>query len=79
MAESDQPPALIWRKSTASTDSGHECVEVACTAHSVLVRDSKDKASSPLTILAPTWQIFLDRIKSEDLENGSALDRRGTL
>jgi hypothetical protein len=70
MTESDQPPALTWRKSTASSDSGHECVEVACAVQSVLVRDSKDKDGSRLTISAQAWQAFLNRIKGGDFGKG---------
>jgi hypothetical protein len=67
MAESEHLAALVWRKSRASGVNGGACVEVAFAGRSVLVRDSKNKASSPLTISVQAWRTFLDRIKAGNL------------
>ncbi len=67
MAESERPATLVWRKSRASGVNGGACVEVAFAGRSILIRDSKNKASSPLTISAQAWLAFLDRIKAGNL------------
>lgn len=64
MAESERLAALVWRKSRASGVNGGACVEVAFSGQSVLVRDSKNIASSPLTISVLAWRTFLDRTKA---------------
>jgi Domain of unknown function (DUF397) len=53
-------PELVWRKSSASGDSG--CFEIAFVDHAVLVRDSKNRASATLTIARDEWAEFLRRI-----------------
>ncbi|MFF9983840.1 DUF397 domain-containing protein [Streptomyces erythrochromogenes] len=49
-----------WFKSSYS-DSGdiNDCVEVAATPGSVLVRDSKDRARAHLTFGHPAWEGFV--------------------
>ncbi|MFI6941332.1 DUF397 domain-containing protein [Streptomyces sp. NPDC050418] len=60
---------LQWFKSSYSSDSGGECVEVAfahlATARNetVHVRDSKTPTHPHLTLTAPTWTTFLDWAK----------------
>ncbi|MEK2477544.1 MULTISPECIES: DUF397 domain-containing protein [Streptomyces] len=52
---------LVWRKSSHSSSSGGECVEVAtspATAH-VLIRDSKDKPGPHLTLTPAAWAAFV--------------------
>ncbi|WP_326579221.1 DUF397 domain-containing protein [Streptomyces sp. NBC_00481] len=52
-------PALEWIKSSYSTPDGPDCVEVATTPATILVRDSKNP-HGPRLALAPTaWATFL--------------------
>lgn len=48
-------PASAWFKSSYSTGSGGECVEVAVFLHVVHVRDSKDIARRGLAVDAAAW------------------------
>jgi hypothetical protein len=58
-AEKSIAPALAWFKSSYSTGSGGECVEVAIGPHAVHVRDSKDIARPGLTVEAEAWTEFV--------------------
>ncbi|WP_052866551.1 DUF397 domain-containing protein [Streptomyces niger] len=49
-----------WFKSSYSTGSGGECVEVAQSADKVHVRDSKDKAGPMLSIAPAGWTAFVE-------------------
>ncbi|MGC9494693.1 DUF397 domain-containing protein [Streptomyces sp. WG7] len=46
-----------WRKSTYSGD-GSNCVEIATTPTTVLVRDSKNPGGPRLALLPATWAGF---------------------
>ncbi|MFB7088611.1 DUF397 domain-containing protein [Streptomyces sp. NPDC056296] len=48
---------LQWQKSTYSGDSSN-CVEVAATPTTILVRDSKDPAGPRLALRPATWTSF---------------------
>ena len=48
-----------WRKSSFSTDSGSQCVEVAFGPASVAVRDSKNAAGPRLTIDHEGWRALI--------------------
>ncbi|MEU4653281.1 DUF397 domain-containing protein [Streptomyces sp. NPDC023723] len=53
---------LEWMKSSYSTSSGPDCVEIATPDHDqprILIRDSKDPARGHLTITPTTWTAFL--------------------
>ncbi|UQA92766.1 DUF397 domain-containing protein [Streptomyces halobius] len=52
-------PELAWFKSSYSTGSGGECVEVATGAASVHVRDSKDITRPALTVPPTAWTAFI--------------------
>ncbi|MER8088448.1 DUF397 domain-containing protein [Streptomyces sp. NPDC094048] len=52
-------PELAWFKSSYSTGSGGECVEVANAAGSAHVRDSKNKAGVMLSFDAEQWATFV--------------------
>ena len=51
-----------WRKSSRST-GGNDCVEVAQTETSCLVRDSKNPGGARLGIRPQAWAAFIHDIK----------------
>ena len=51
-----------WRKSSHST-GGNDCVEVAQTAASCLIRDSKDPDGARLAVRPNAWVAFIYGIK----------------
>ncbi|MHA5049915.1 DUF397 domain-containing protein [Streptomyces sp. SD15] len=53
-------PKLAWFKSSYSTGSGGECVEVAACPGSTYVRDSKDKAGPVLSFTTGGWTAFIE-------------------
>jgi hypothetical protein len=58
------PPS--WRKSSHST-SGANCVEVAVTPATVLVRDSKDTARPHIQVGSGSWDFFQRGVASGKL------------
>jgi hypothetical protein len=56
---------LIWRKSRLSGESG-QCVEVAKSESSVLVRDSGDQSGAVLELTSAQWLGLLRRIKNDE-------------
>ncbi|MFC5748354.1 DUF397 domain-containing protein [Actinomadura rugatobispora] len=62
--------ALNWRKSSASgeNEDSPECVEVATTGRSVLVRDSHAPAAGALEFDSAQWRGLLGRIANGELE-----------
>lgn len=52
-----------WRKSSRSTDTGGQCVEVADLIAAVGVRDSKDPEGPKLVFGTAEWRAFADRVK----------------
>ncbi|MFE4171123.1 DUF397 domain-containing protein [Streptomyces sp. NPDC056909] len=54
-----KPAALEWTKSSYSTNDGPECVEVASTPHTVLVRDSKNPHRPHLALTPTAWADFV--------------------
>ena len=57
-----------WHKSTASGTSN--CLEVAFTAQTVLVRDSKDPAGLALTFSRSEWDAFLTGVRQGEFDVG---------
>ncbi|MET7715584.1 DUF397 domain-containing protein [Streptomyces sp. NPDC005407] len=53
-------PESAWFKSTYSTGSGGECVEVAACPGTIHVRDSKDKAGPTLLVASEGWTAFVE-------------------
>jgi Domain of unknown function (DUF397) len=51
-----------WRKSSRST-GGNDCVEVAQTPTSCLVRDSKNPDGARLAVRPQAWAAFIADIK----------------
>lgn len=56
---------LHWRKSSYSAGDGGECVEVAYSAASVHVRDSKDRDGARLTVGRNQWTEFVRTVARE--------------
>ncbi|MFE2763838.1 DUF397 domain-containing protein [Streptomyces halstedii] len=50
---------LVWFKSSYSSSSGDDCVEVATAPGVVHVRDSKDEQSPELALSPASWSHFL--------------------
>ncbi|MFI5689860.1 DUF397 domain-containing protein [Streptomyces sp. NPDC051636] len=58
-------PALGWIKSSYSTPDGPDCVEVAPTPDTILVRDSKNPHGPRLTLAPTAWATFLPYASGE--------------
>ncbi|TQL22222.1 DUF397 domain-containing protein [Streptomyces sp. SLBN-134] len=52
---------IRWRRSSHSGDSSN-CVEIATTPATVLIRDSKDASGPRLGFSPTTWVTFLTHI-----------------
>lgn len=82
-----QITALSWRKSSASASG--DCVEVADSSSSILVRDSKHRYLSALAFTYPEWQQFLvgvrggefdlDRLRESGPKNLRSMNCRGVV
>ena len=55
----EEPPRLVWFKSSHSSNEGGECVEVAVVPAAVHVRDSKNPAGARLTFGREEWAAFV--------------------
>lgn len=53
-------PESAWSKSSYSTGSGGECVEVAAIPGAVHVRDSKDITRAALAVEPTAWAAFIE-------------------
>ncbi|MFI8502804.1 DUF397 domain-containing protein [Streptomyces sp. NPDC085524] len=58
-ASEQETSPLAWFKSSHSAGDGGECVEVASTAASVRVRDSKRSEGPMLTVGVDRWAAFV--------------------
>ena len=54
--------ASIWRKSRHSLGNGN-CVQVAASSNTVMVRDSTDSTSLVISYPAKTWSAFVAAAK----------------
>jgi len=52
-----------WRKSSYSGANGGECVEVAATAGTVMVRDTRDRDGNVLSVPPSAWRAFVCALK----------------
>ena len=55
--------SAVWRKSKHSSNSG-DCLEIASTGASVLVRDSRNRPDVVLEFSAIGWRELLERIRN---------------
>lgn len=53
----------VWRKSTRSSETGGNCVEVAIVGDLILIRDSKNPAQPAISLRRIFWRAFVSRIK----------------
>lgn len=53
-------PESTWFKSSYSTGSGGECVEVAACPGAIHIRDSKDKVGPTLRVASGGWAAFVE-------------------
>ncbi|MBT2210547.1 MULTISPECIES: DUF397 domain-containing protein [Actinomadura] len=59
---------IRWRKSSRSAHQGGECVEVADTTSTIMVRDSKNPDGPRLAFTPTAWQTFTNNIKAGRLD-----------
>ncbi|AGP58837.1 DUF397 domain-containing protein [Streptomyces rapamycinicus] len=59
-------PELSWFKSSYSDNEGGMCVEVAATADTVHVRDSKNRHGEQLAFSIRQWDAFIGRLTAEE-------------
>jgi hypothetical protein len=60
-------PELHWFKSSYSdsdSSNGNDCVEMATTAATIHIRDSKTPENPHLTIAPTTWTTFLTHVST---------------
>lgn len=55
--------SVRWRKSSRSSASGPDCVEIALVGSGAAVRDSKNADGGRLTLGAGGWEDFLAAAK----------------
>ena len=60
--------AATWRKSTRSSPSGDNCVEVAFAAGAVAVRDTKDRQAAMLLFTGDEWEAFIEGVKAGEFD-----------
>lgn len=57
-----------WRKSSRTSGSNAQCVEVADLASHIAIRDSKNPERAAHTVTRPAWAAFVDTIKAGHLD-----------
>jgi hypothetical protein len=57
-----------WRKSSRSSPSGDNCVEVAFAADAVAVRDTKDRQAAMLLFTGDEWKAFIEGVKAGEFD-----------
>lgn len=60
--------AATWRKSSRSSASGPDCVEIAFVEVGAGVRDSKNPAAAVLSFGADGWDRFLGATKDGEFD-----------
>jgi hypothetical protein len=61
------PSTHQWFKSSYSGGSGTECVECARTRDGALIRDSKNKSGSSLTVRRQAWYAFTNALRDRQI------------
>jgi Domain of unknown function (DUF397) len=57
-----------WHKSSRSSPSGDNCVEVAFAGAAVAVRDTKNREAAMLVFTGEEWTAFLDGVKAGEFD-----------
>ncbi len=70
MADSERAD-IVWRKSVASGSNG-DCVEVAFTDKSVLMRHSKNPLGPQLSFSYSEWAAFLTGVRHGEFDSAEA-------
>ena len=61
----ESPTRALWRKSSYSSPTSNDCVEIAVNLPSIVsIRDSKDPDGPKLTFTCQDWTAFLRRVKT---------------
>lgn len=60
--------SAVWRKSSRSSPSGDNCVEVAFAGDAVAVRDTKDRQAAMLLFTGEEWKAFIEGVKSGEFD-----------
>jgi hypothetical protein len=58
----------VWRKSTRSSPSCDNCVEVAFVGGAIAVRDSKNPAGGTLVFTPDEWDAFVGGTKDGEFD-----------
>jgi hypothetical protein len=61
--------AAPWRKSSRSSPSGDNCVEVAFAGDEVAVRDSKNRDAATLLFTVDEWKAFIEGAKAGEFDH----------
>ena len=60
--------SAVWRKSSRSSPSGDNCVEVAFAGDAVAVRDTKDRQGAMLLFTGEEWKAFIEGVKTGEFD-----------
>jgi hypothetical protein len=60
----DQNALTRWRKSSRTSASGADCVEIALVGDGAAVRDTKNRAGGTLLFDSTGWESFLGAAKA---------------
>lgn len=61
-------PEIRWFKSSASSTTGGNCVEIAAVDGGVAVRDSKDRGGPALLFSTGEWLAFLAGVRNHEFD-----------
>lgn len=64
MGTSQDLTVARWRKSSHSSDTGGECVEVAPLTSHIAIRDSKNPEGGAFTVTPAAFAAFVDHVLS---------------
>ena len=68
MSENTEFAEIVWRKSTFSSGTGNNCVEVADLGGGRLVRDSKNPTGPVLSFTAGEWDAFVKGARAGEFD-----------
>jgi hypothetical protein len=65
----DDASQVRWRKSSRSTPTGSDCVEVAVLGDAIAVRDSKDPDGPMLLLGRTAWREVARSVMKDELDH----------